>query len=435
MSIVEIKDGTLAKPVPEPTVYDPGYKHSIVESVYTPQTGLLSNVSGTPVLCEYYRTAQGASEEQIGLQLDDLSTYQSYTRIRNLILKFQGEEAFSFDEAVAEASKTVTAYALFDLVPLMGDVFITDIGDGQAGLYQINGNPRIATINADKVYEFDCLLLGLVTKEIADNLNSKVIKELVYSKDSALHGGNALLAKEDFDINRTLDTQMRSIARYYLSKFYWEPEATICLPVPTVIGDREFTYVYDQYLVEFVTNVFPMRMLGYMKPVSRLEVAGYMHHGKNFQVTVWDLFKRCDWSILPSLKPTMWIKDRRDFFGTRMGSTFNDSKFDGAIINDEKAYESVLPPYYGYLYNGQYKTAGTFELPSYIFTEKFYQGSYGNEFEKLLVDVFRDNLVDKKAILAECERFYNRSPEEQVYYGALLVGIIVKSRISNAGYL
>lgn len=435
MSIVEIKDGTLAKPVPEPTVYDPGYRHSIVESVYTPHTSLLTNVTGTPVLCEYYRTAQGVSEEQLGLQLDDLATYQSYTRIRNLIIKFQGEEAFNFDDATGESAKTVTAYALLDLVPLLGDVFITDIGDGQAGLYQITQTPRIPTINADKVYEFDCTLIGLVTKEVADNLNSKVIKELVYSKDSALNGGNALLAKEDVDINKELDTQMRSIARYYLSRFYWESESTICLPVPIVIGERTFTHIYDQYLVEFVTNVFPMRMLGYMKPVSRLEVAGYMNYGKNYQVTVWDLFKRCDWSILPSLKPSMWIKDRRDFFGTRMGSTFTDSKFDAAIINDEKAYETVLPPYYGYLYNGQYKTAGTFELPSYIFTEKFYQGSYGNEFEKLLVDVFRDNLVNKKAILDQCKVFYDRKPEEQVYYGALLIGMIVKSRISNAGYL
>ena len=405
-----------------------------MESIDTPQTGLLSNVTGTPVRCEYDRTAQGASEEQIGLQLDDLSTYQSYTRIRNLILKFQGEEAFSFDETVAEASKTVTAYALFDLVPLMGDVFIADVGDGQAGLYQINGNPRIATINADKVYEFDCLLIGLVTKEIADNLNSKVIKELVYSKDSALHGGNALLAKEDFDINKELDTQMRTIARYYLSKFYWESESTIRLPNGFIFGDRNYRNVYDQYLVEFVTNVFPLRMLGYTKPVSRLEVAGYMNNGKNFQVTVWDLFKRCDWSILPSVKPTMWLKDRRDFFGTRMGGTFCDSKFDGAIINDEEAYSTVLPPYYGYMYNGQYKTAGTYELPTYIFSEKFYQGSYDNEFEKLLVDVFRDNLVNKKAILTQCKAFYNYPLEVQVYYGALLVGLIIKASVSNAGY-
>ena len=93
MSIVEIKDGVLAKPVPEPTVYDPGYKHSIVDSLYTPQTGLLSNVTGTPVLCAYYRTAHGASEEQIGVQLDDLITYQYFPLIRHLIVKFQGEEA------------------------------------------------------------------------------------------------------------------------------------------------------------------------------------------------------------------------------------------------------------------------------------------------------------------------------------------------------
>lgn len=435
MAIVNTSEGAVKQPKQEPVIYDPGYKHSIVDSRYTPSTSLLTNVDGVPVLVEYYRGVLGKSEEQIGVQINNVPTYQSYTRIRNMIMKFQGAEAFNFDEGKAESTAMVTAYVLFDLAPIIGDEFITDIGGGRAGLFQIIEAPRLKTYNVDKVYEVDCQLLGIVTQEIFDDLNKKVVQELVYSKDSALNGGNAIIARSDFDNGKKLDQAMRSIGKYFLSNFLWESENTICLPDPIVLPEGRFERVYDPYLTGFTTDVFPLRMMGYTKPISRVSYDGNIDFGKNYQVTIWDLFRQCDWSILPSLKKEMWIKDRRDFFGTRMGGTFSDTKFDAIIINDEKAFDKVLPPYYGYSYCGQFQTKGTFKLPTYIFTDKFYQGNYGNEFEKLLLNVFRDNLVDKGALLLECSKFYSYPLAQQVYYAPLLIGMIMRARISNAGYL
>lgn len=435
MAIVNVQQGTVTQPKQEPVIYDPGYRHSIVDSRYTPSTSLLSNVDGTPVLVEYYRAVLGASEEQIGLQTGNVPTYQSYTRIKNMILKFQGPEAFNFEEAKAEATAMVTAYILFDVAPILGDMFITDIGDGRAGIYQIIEAPRIKTFNVDKVYEVDCQLLGVVTQQIFDDLNRKVVQELVYSKDSALNGGNAIIAQSDFDNDKKLDAYMRSIGKYFLSNFLWESENTLCLPGGIKLPECDYERVYDPYLTEFAIDVLPLRLLGYTKLISRVGYDGYIEYGKNYQVTVWDLFRHCDWSILPSLKPEMWVKDRRDFFGTRMGGTFFDTKFDAIIINDAKSFDKVLPPYYGYAYNGQYKTAGTYKLPTYIFTDKFYLGDYGNEFEHLLLSVFRDNLVDKKKLLMECSKFYSYPLATQIYYAPLLIGMIIKSRVSNAGYV
>lgn len=441
MSIVNIKHGKPVQTITEPTIYSPDFKHSIVDSKYTPSTSLLSNVEGVPTICEYYRQVLGGDEEQLGLQLEGLATYQSFTRIRNLILKLQDQEAFDFDDTKAESSAMVTAYALFDLAPILGDMFIMDIGDGRAGLFQVVEAPRIKSYAMDKVYEIDCKLLGVVTQDIFDKLSKRVVKELVYSKDSALNGGNALLTESDFELNKKLDMALFNIGRYFLSNCVWESENTIAIPCGVTITNeagetvRYFDKVYDPYLTIFATNVIPLRTLGYNKVISRVDYSGAIPYGKNYQITVWDLFQKGDWSILPAIDKRMFIKDRRDFFGTRCSGTFFDTKFDGIIINDPIAFKDVNPPFFGYTYNGQFETHGTYPLPSYIFSDEFYKGSYGNEFEKLLLSVYRDNVIDKKIMLDECEKFYSYPLKLQVYYAPLLIGMIIKSKINNAGYL
>jgi len=88
--------GSVIPPEPErPKIYSNTYKHSIVDSAYTPETSLLSMVDGTPRLMEYYRRKLMPDEELSQFQPDNSAVYQSYTRIKNLVGKQDGAGAYA----------------------------------------------------------------------------------------------------------------------------------------------------------------------------------------------------------------------------------------------------------------------------------------------------------------------------------------------------
>lgn len=435
MAIINTNFGTKQDKPSGPKILPEQYHHTLVDSKYTPGTSLLSNVTGTPVKVEYYRQNLGASEEQMGLQLDDIRTYQSYSRVHNLIIKFQGAQDFDHDQSTGESSEGGTAFVIFDLTPLMGDMWIMDRGDGRAGLYQITANPQIKAIVNDKVYEVEYKLLGWVTQSVMNNLNSKVIEELYYSKDSALNGGNAVITADDCKSDETLNNWMLEIIRYMFVKFYWNPEDTFKIPNFCENEEDGIQHnIYDPYLVKFLADTLPLKLIGRNKPISILNHQVGINYGYSDVITVWDLFYKEDWNLLKVITKEMYLQDRRDFRGTRSYGTFFNSKFDAIIINDVKNYSNLPGPYITYNWYYGPKSYGTEEI-GYVFTDKFYCGSYGNDFEKLLVDVFKNGVVDKAKILQACKCYYDYPFQLQPYYGGLLVRMIIKAKINNAGYL
>ena len=248
-------------PVPkrEERAMEPAYRHSLVESQYVPHTSLLSFVSGEPTLVEWYRGSYAEDEAQQAFEPDSLETYSSYKRINHLIVKLNGKPAYTFDNIKAESNDTINGFVLFDLVPNIGDLLIKDIGDGRAGLYKLTEQPEIFTTAADKCYGFEARLVAIVTQSIMDNLNSKVIEELHYQKDMAVAGGNAILTREDRDLNRELYQLQQGIVDEILGRHYFSDEDTIVIP------NDEKDWLYDPYLAKFLSYVIPTQLMG-MRP-------------------------------------------------------------------------------------------------------------------------------------------------------------------------
>lgn len=419
--------------IPEERFLPETYKNEIIESRYVPQTSLLSFVPGTPTRVTYYRQYLGRDEEQHSFQPESIETYQSYTRINNLIMKVDnGNGDFNLQPESGQASLRIGGYVLFDLTPNKGDVFVKDIGDGKAGLFVITEQPEYRTIQADKVYYIEAIIETEMTTAIQENLNRKVVKELFYSKESAVAGGNAVLTAQDWGDNKILQDLKFAIMDDILSNHYYSEENTII--IPNSYNDK----LYDPYLAEFLSKVMPANEITPREKIRTLSTQ-YWVEGTRTQkpVTVWDMFYRNDFSSPKRYKQTYYEHNRSSMLNTRFyggifyskmdralnvfeqGATLSPYQFSGALV--PVPYPSVpRPPSNGTKWN-------------YFFGDEFYDGK-GTEVQQFVWKFFRDKTVDKKELIKVLNNYWELDTTEKLYMGGIYILAIKFALVTSSNY-
>lgn len=416
----------------EPKIFPEVYQHSIIQSSYVPHTSLLSFVTGSPTMVEYYRGSYASDEEQQGFEPDAIETYSSYKRIHNLILKLDdGEGQYNFDDTNAQSEKIYTGYVLFDLAPGKGDLFIRDVGDGRAGLFSIFAQPQIRTVYADKCYYFEARFQGFVTKPMMDNLNAKVIEELYYQKDVQVGGGQALLTKSDRELNLDISELKLAIMDDLLAKHYFKDEETIIIPN----DDKDI--LYDPYLAKFLAYTLPTNLLGMRERIRILDV-NYWADDRQQQepITVWDMFLRGGFKRPQLYKQNYWVHPRGNLMNTRMYGNIYYSKMDRAIVvHQDPAVRQT------YAFHGSMFPVGpTTPLPieeskkwNYFFSDGFYEGK-GTELEKFVFDMWADKTVDKAQLVKVLENYWSLTDVQKLYMGGIYVGACKTGLLRNSTY-
>lgn len=418
--------GTQGTPEPEvPGLYSEQYRHSLVVSTYQPETSLLSMVEGTPVMTEYYRQRLKRDEEPAPFDPDNAALYQPYNRIKRLIIKKEGKGAFNFDPTKGESDRRYTGFVIMGLNPIIYDCFIIDIGDGRAGFFQIYEQPEIMEFTANKVYRISFQLMGILNKYWADELDRRVQEELVYSRDSALNGGVAIITPGNFDMEGELFGWRTTIANWIMRNFWWNPERTIALPLDE--STQKSAMVYDQYLVNFINAVFERDLRTSYPIIHQFSTQyGGRDFGMHGTINIWEVLLRGDFNLLSQCDNTASVIGVDRLVNTRLYGNLRSSKFQYFICTDPKEYR---------LYKEYYNMDGYPILrPSpekkitYMFSEEFYQGDPQGEFEKLIVDILKEKMVPRERLLNYCKNYFNLSRMEQLYHGAILVMLIQASR-------
>jgi hypothetical protein len=410
-------------PEPErPKIYSNTYKHTIVDSAYTPETSLLTMVDGTPRLMEYYRRELGPDEELSTFQPDNSAVYQSYARIKNLVGKQDGAGAYAFDPTTGQSSGTFEMWLAFDLNPLQYDVAIMDIGEGRAGLFHITQQPEIRNDTSNKVYLCTFEKLGILTEDLFAQLDIRVVKEWVYSKDSALHGGIAIITDNEFTTAKELFDWRLTIANWLMNTFYWNPERTIAWE------DGNGRKIYDQYLVKFLAAQMPADLRTSYPPINLFSTQyGGREYGGFGDITIWEILMRGDFNLLPMVKNSeITIVSTNRLINTRQYGNLRSSKFDWVVVADPERYQ-IQRAYFNMdgfpllASSPEYKT-------TYLFTPQFYEGLPQNEFEHLVVDALKNQMVDREKLLAYCKGYFALDKWQQLYHGAILLLLIQVSR-------
>lgn len=421
--------GQETPPEPEaPKIYHEQYRHSLVVGTYQPETSLLSMVQGTPFEVEYYRQRIEADEEPQPFDPENAATYNSYVRIRKLIIKSDGDGAFNFNPEKGESSEMYTGWVTYDVAPIRGDVFISEITDGRAGLFQITEQVEPPAFTANKVYRITFQMVGILQKYWADELGRRVVQELVYSRDSALSGGVGLITEEDFNLEGELFGWRTTIGNWIMRKFWWNPERTIAY---NVSGDTNVRggYVYDQYLVNFLCAVIEPDMRTMYPTITQFSTQyGGRDFGMYGTINIWEVLLRGDFNLLSECPKGASMIGVDRLVNSRLYGNLRSSKFTYFICTDPEEYK-LYKEYFNMDGFPILRPSPETKIGSYLFSADFYDGNPQSTFEKLVFKILKDKLVPRKELLKYCkEEYFKLTPKEQLYHGAILILLIQVSR-------
>lgn len=403
-----------------PKIYSETYRHSIVDSTYQPEQSLLSMVQGAPRMAQYFRCWLADNEEPKEYSPGSIGTYQSYTKIDRVPLKIEGDASFNFNAETGEGDKTYSAWIGFGRPPIRHDVFVMDIGDGHAGLFAVVEQPEIRNATANKVYQIQFKQLGILTKDLFEELESRVVEELVYSKDSVLHGGHSVITKGEEEVAMQLFQWGVTIGGYIMKTFYWNPERTI-------VWDHNGEKVYDPYLVEFLAAVIPGDYRGKYPTINQFSVQyGGLETGRWGTTNIWEVLLRCDWNLMHVLDNQAAMIDTGRLMNTRLYGNLRNSKIKYFISTNPDDFLT----YKVYFNMDGYPILepGPQEDISYLFSKEFYQGNPQGEFENIVYSSYRDQQIDHKRLLDYCKTYFTLPKRDQLYHGAILLRLLQFAR-------
>lgn len=414
----------LGKPEPiepeTPKIHSDAYKHSIVGSTYQPERSILTQIDGTPTVAEYYNQFLGRDEEPTQFEPNGGPTYQSYSRIKQLVI-IQDDGSYNNDTETGESSKSFSGWVAFDSTPIRHDVFIRDIGDGRAGLFAITEQPEIRNFTANKVYYITYQLVNILTNELFEQLNSRVVRELVYSRDSALHGGDSVVTSTTYDTAKKLFSWRETIARNLMAKYYWKTELTM------VWNTTEDKTVYDPYLVNFITAVLEPNLRGNYPTINQFSTEyGGREFGVYGVINIWEILLKGDINLLSQCDNKAGLIDTSRLMSTRLYGNLRSSKIDLFVATDPETFRQFSR--FWNMDNDIVEVGASNTPMTYLFTDGFYEGNPTEEFETIVYNALKHKLIDRDRLLKYCEQYFELNHREQIYHGAILLLLINLSR-------
>ena len=224
------------------------YKHNIVDTQTNSLAMLLTSISGSSYNVDYYSQVLGASDELRAFDPNEVSVYRQYQLIENYEFKLQDEISKDYDDKDNRLTATGTAITYPGLIPNKFDMFISDIGDGIAGLFTITKAVK-KTYFQQTCYEINFELMYIVDQEVYNNINSLVVERTRFVKDYIAFGKDPVMVDERYMASKDLDSLLTDMLAEYLSEFYSYEYSTLLTPYDT-------WKVYDPFVASFILMIF-----------------------------------------------------------------------------------------------------------------------------------------------------------------------------------
>lgn len=279
-----------------PDATPPGYQGAIVDTRYTPLSQLLQYIEGSSWRVDYWSQILDQSNEPVAQQLDRDPVYQQYRKISNYELKLQGDLSRQQNPETRGWDVTGTAIMYPFLVPQVGDMFVADVGDGNAGVFTVTSStPR--NYLKQTCYEINFTLVDYASPQRMDDLKRKTIQEYFFQKDFLKYGQNPLLSAESVQDHGDMRKHLSQLMSLYFARFFSQEYQTLLMPC------QQFP-AYDPFLTKFVLDLFEVGDHPILPKIKLLNCDGDQAMD-NF--TFWDLLRTCDPFLKMGLAEEMWL--------------------------------------------------------------------------------------------------------------------------------
>lgn len=445
----------IAKPTPiataspqavsKPTVTSPDYRHSIVDTQYTPMNGLLTHLPGMKLNTNYYHQIIGRDEETSPFDPSQQGPYQQYRKINNFEILLQGSLSTDVDTETQTTRVTGNAILYPGLIPIDGDAFVMDTGDGRASQCTVLNSKRLSYFR-DSAFEINFVISRTVTPEVERLLDARVVLTNYFHKDFLTHGQNPFLVEEDHNNYLELDKAEDNLSQYWTRQF-WNPTfGTFTVP-------SQWGFCYDPFFVKFIIELLPVYDHNEYRNVRLLNCDDF-----NFDnlTSVWDMLLKRDTFLLNSLFKESSLISVKSLNNRPLLHGVYYSGIDNLVgpAKIDRGYGAHAHDYSNsYGWNISYSararlndyTAGLgfkedvtkedgpgtnlpilFNDNSYVFTKAFYEGitEEMSEFERILYKGLNKESINASEIMPYYRAIHKWSKLDQFYLIPVLILII-----------
>lgn len=439
-------------PTPVPVqIADKSFRGVTVDTRYTPIRNILQYIEGSQWKVRYYSQVLARDSELSPQQVNLSPVYQQYRAIDDFLLSVSSTLDLSQEEDSKSMSAQGSATMYPGLIPNTGDMFLADIGDGQEGIFAVTNSTKLTHLK-DSMYNIEYNLVAISDDDPLrlEDLNNKVIEELVYVRDYLAVGEKPLITKTDFVRRDDMAVVLAEIVDQYFQDFYSRELSTLLVP------DQPLR-TYDPFLTAFVRDLVEINEQRLVSSVDLPEV--YSIPGMR-QQTIWDAIRRLSKPMLRSIARRMGVLSSVYYRGQPHYSgvfytgvelvvypldprTDPDVAFNscipsptGAIVNDGNVRRGALEDYlkqpvHGFTYRTPMENSLPYVVPvaedgNYVFTAAFYngEGKLSSQLERLTLQMLGHEPIEKDMVLS-LAREANKWPNlERFYYVPVVIALL-----------
>lgn len=239
------------------------YQHAIVRSEQLSLAPIISHISGSSWVVDYYAQMLGSDGEPVPYDKEATFLNQQYHLIYNLEMKLQSQDRDN-DDVTNRVGATGTAVIFTGIIPNYGDVIIADVGSGMAGRLTVKKVTKM-TYMKNTVYEIDYELIEFINKEVIDRIDRYVVKKSVFNGDLIPYGNDPVIASEDYDVYLNAEDVKAELIDDYLKEFFSIELSTFVVPE---YGEP----TYDPYVIEAFKEVVNVDEHPLMRKLKSLNV-------------------------------------------------------------------------------------------------------------------------------------------------------------------
>lgn len=224
-------------------------KTAVVETRFTPLQSLLTQITGSRYVVDYYSQLLAGNDTPKALQLELAAPYQQYDLIRQLEMRLQGDLSFSVDEDTKVRTVTGNAILYPGMIPNDGDMFIADAGAGRAGIFTVTSSTPLSYYK-QTCHEINFTLIAFVDEDPtrARSLAEKVVTTKHFVADFMRFGKNPIIVDQLFTDYRELHRVRDTMISEYMRLFFSEVTQTLLIPGQAAAS-------YDPFLTKAVLSL------------------------------------------------------------------------------------------------------------------------------------------------------------------------------------
>lgn len=267
MAIMSVKPTAEVKQYPrQPNIQPQGAQTVIVDNSITPKQALITHVAGIALKVDYYKLVVNKDNALYSQDIGQTSTQQQYIKYKDFELRQQG----SLNEDQNDEDKVFvvrgTAIAHSGLIPNEGDMFVTDVGDGRAGVFNIVRSQRLS-IMGETVFQIEYSLAYFVNdkQDSFNDLEKKVIQTYFYIKKRLDYREDPFVTTEENAFINSLNTYYREMCGLYYHWFFSKEFAAYILPGQT-------SSIFDYFLYRALRSLFTDDYFGVLQKHQAINI-------------------------------------------------------------------------------------------------------------------------------------------------------------------